>query len=120
MAGAGMALVPTLLISDFVRNLTRETPMHPDDAATWRREVDAHMGVVRAADEAGVALYAGTDAGAVEHGLVAAEIALLRDAGLSGGSALAAGSWAARSWLGLPGIEEGAPADLRRVPRRPA
>lgn len=119
MAGAGTALVPTLLISDFVRNLIRETPMHPDDAATWLREVDAHMGVVRAADEAGVALYAGTDAGAVEHGLVAAEIALLRDAGLSGESALAAGSWAARSWLGLPGIEEGAPADLVVFPDDP-
>jgi imidazolonepropionase-like amidohydrolase len=26
--------------------------------------------------------------------------------------ALAAGSWRARAWLGLGGIEEGAPADL--------
>ncbi len=46
------------------------------------------------------------------HGLVASEIALLRDAGLPAAAALAAGSWAARTWLGLPGLEEGAPADL--------
>ena len=33
-------------------------------------------------------------------------------AGLPREAALAAASWAAREWLGLPGIEEGAPADL--------
>jgi len=119
MAAAGIALVPTLLIGDFVRELTSEMPLHPDDRAMWLREVDAHMGVVLDADRAGVALYAGTDAGAVEHGLVASEIALLRDAGLSGTAALAAGSWAARAWLGMPGIEEGAPADLVVFPDDP-
>jgi imidazolonepropionase-like amidohydrolase len=104
MSAAGMALVPTLLIRDFIRELTTELPLHPDDRATWLREVDAHMGVALAAHDAGVAVYAGTDAGAVEHGLIASEIALLRDAGLPGAAALAAGSWAARSWLGLPGV----------------
>ena len=34
------------------------------------------------------------------------------NAGLSPVEALAAGSWAARDWLGRPGIEEGASADL--------
>ena len=119
MAAAGIALVPTLLIRDFIRDLAAEMPLHPDDRATWLREADDHMGVVLDADRAGVALYAGTDAGAVEHGLVASEIALLRDAGLSGTAALAAGSWAARAWLGLPGIEEGAPADLVVFPDDP-
>ena len=33
-------------------------------------------------------------------------------AGLPAEAALAAASWSARSWLGLPCIEEGAPADL--------
>ena len=84
-------------------------------AARGRRTSD----VVRAADAAGVALYAGTDAGAVEHGLVVSEIALLRHAGLSGEAALAAGSWAARAWLGLPGVEEGGPADLVVFPDDP-
>jgi imidazolonepropionase-like amidohydrolase len=119
MAASGMALVPTLLIRDFIRKLTTELPLHPDDRATWLREVDAHMGVALAAHDAGVAVYAGTDAGAVAHGLIASEIALLRDAGLTGTAALAAGSWAARSWLGRPGLEEGAPADLVVFPDDP-
>ena len=33
-------------------------------------------------------------------------------AGLDAQTALGAASWTARAWLGLPGIEEGAPADL--------
>jgi imidazolonepropionase-like amidohydrolase len=44
--------------------------------------------------------------------MVRGEIALLRAAGLSAEAALAAGSWAARRFLGLPVLEEGAPADL--------
>jgi imidazolonepropionase-like amidohydrolase len=43
---------------------------------------------------------------------VVSEIRALHAAGLSTVDALAAGSWAARSWLGLPGLVEGAPADL--------
>ncbi|HEV7862088.1 MAG TPA: amidohydrolase family protein, partial [Acidimicrobiia bacterium] len=68
---------------------------------------------VRAAFEAGVPLYCGTDAGGgIRHGRVADEILALHDAGLPAESALAAGSWAARRWLGHPGLEEGAPADF--------
>nr|MDQ2707482.1 amidohydrolase [Actinomycetota bacterium] len=33
-------------------------------------------------------------------------------AGMSGSAALGAASWAARSWLGRPGLEPGEPADL--------
>ena len=33
-------------------------------------------------------------------------------AGLPAEAALAAASWAARDWLGLPCLEEGAPADV--------
>ncbi len=36
----------------------------------------------------------------------------LCSAGLPAEAALAAASWSARAWLGLPGIEEGAPADV--------
>ncbi|MDQ3825942.1 MAG: hypothetical protein M3325_09485, partial [Actinomycetota bacterium] len=36
----------------------------------------------------------------------------LRTAGLTGAQALAAASWAARDWLGAPGLVPGAPADL--------
>jgi imidazolonepropionase-like amidohydrolase len=44
--------------------------------------------------------------------LIVDEILALHEAGLSTVDALAAASWRARSWLGLDGIEEGAPADL--------
>jgi imidazolonepropionase-like amidohydrolase len=67
----------------------------------------------RAAFEAGVPIYCGTDAGgAVAHGRVVDEIIALHDVGLPTEAALAAGSWAARSWLGQPVLEEGAPADF--------
>jgi imidazolonepropionase-like amidohydrolase len=69
--------------------------------------------VVRAAYEAGVPVFAGTDAGGgIAHGVIADEVRALHAAGLPAEAALAAGSWAAREWLGLPGITEGAPADL--------
>ncbi|MDP9443332.1 MAG: amidohydrolase family protein [Actinomycetota bacterium] len=69
---------------------------------------------VRAAYEAGVAIYAGTDAGGVlPHGLIAEEVAELAAYGLSAADALGAASWRARGWLGLnPTLDEGAPADF--------
>jgi imidazolonepropionase-like amidohydrolase len=68
---------------------------------------------VRAAYEAGVPIYTGTDAGgSLPHGLVAQEVAELVAAGLPPLAALDAATWAARRWLGRPGLVEGAPADL--------
>jgi imidazolonepropionase-like amidohydrolase len=68
---------------------------------------------VRAAHEAGIAVYVGTDAGgSLPHGLVAQEAAELVTAGLTPAEALYAGVWGAREWLGRPGLEEGADADL--------
>ena len=120
MAAGGMALVPTLLIGDYIRQLTTELPLHPEDRATWLREVDVHLGVALAAHDAGVAVYAGTDAGAVDHGLVASEITLLRDAGLPGAAALAAGSWAARTMARTSGDRRRRTRRPGRVSRRPA
>jgi imidazolonepropionase-like amidohydrolase len=74
--------------------------------------------------EAGVTVLAGTDSvdGAdAPHGQVAQEIRRLARAGVPAGAALGGGSWTARRWLGLPGLEEGAPADVvayRADPRR--
>jgi imidazolonepropionase-like amidohydrolase len=78
-----------------------------------RRLYASSGAVVRAAFEAGVPVFAGTDAGGgVDHGLIAEEVRALHAAGLPAEAAVAAASWRAREWLGLPGIEEGAPADL--------
>jgi imidazolonepropionase-like amidohydrolase len=69
--------------------------------------------VVRAAYEAGVPIYVGTDAGGgVAHGLAAEEMLRLADVGLAPLDVLAAGSWGAREWLGLPGLVEGGLADI--------
>jgi imidazolonepropionase-like amidohydrolase len=63
--------------------------------------------------DAGVPIYAGTDAGGfLPHGLVGKEIAALGQFS-SPEYALGAGSWRARAWLGHPSrLSEGAPADL--------
>ncbi len=114
VAARGTALVPTLInIDNFPSFADAGEAKFPAYAARMRR---LHAGVremVASAYDAGVPIYAGTDAGgSLPHGLIAQEIAALAEAGMTRSDALAAGSWAARSWLGLPGIEEGAPADL--------
>ena len=67
---------------------------------------------ITAAIEAGVPVYAGTDAGGtIGHGLVGTEIAML--ASLGGADfALGAASWRARDWLGAPPVADGRWADL--------
>jgi imidazolonepropionase-like amidohydrolase len=69
---------------------------------------------LRAAYEAGVPIFAGTDAGGVlPHGLIGREVVALRDAvGLPAFDALGAASWRARDWLGFPGPAPGASADF--------
>ncbi len=112
LVGSGTAIVPTLLIADGIVEGVKGFGGDDDQVTRTRRLLDAQGGVVRAAAERGVTVLAGTDAGMVPHGLVAAEIGLLLAAGLPPEQALGAGSWTARAYLGLPGIEEGAPADL--------
>jgi imidazolonepropionase-like amidohydrolase len=114
MAARGTAVVPTLVnVENFPGFAAAGESKFPAYASTMRRLYASSGAVVRAAFEAGVPVFAGTDAGGgIAHGRIADEIRALRDAGLPAEAALAAGSWAARSWLGLPCIEEGAPADV--------
>jgi imidazolonepropionase-like amidohydrolase len=111
-ARAGCAWVPTLCIDQVIRGLVREFEL-PEDAV---RQVDEGLDrlpdVLCAAVEAGVLVLAGTDAGVGPHGRVAHEVLLLCRLGLPPEVALGAASWLARAWLGYPGVEEGAPADL--------
>lgn len=62
--------------------------------------------------DAGVTILAGIGAGMGPHGMVRGEVQLLIEATLAPETALGTASWTARSWLGLPDVEEGAPADL--------
>jgi imidazolonepropionase-like amidohydrolase len=114
MAVRGTAVVPTLInVANFPDFAAAGEKRFPAYASTIRRLHAGSGAVVRAAFEAGVPVFAGTDAGGgIDHGRVADEIRALHAAGLPAEAALAAGSWAARDWLGLPCIEEGVQADL--------
>jgi imidazolonepropionase-like amidohydrolase len=114
---AGMTWVPTMTIADPVRQMIGGYPAATAEAVAAGLAVQGHMITLAAA--AGARILAGTDAGMVPHGVVASEIRLLAAAGLSPSDALAAGSWEARRYLGLPNIEDGAPADLVVYPDDP-
>jgi imidazolonepropionase-like amidohydrolase len=115
MADQGTALVPTMINVDsqFDSIADQAELKYPAYAEHMRRLRRSFPQVVRAAHEAGVAIYAGSDAGGgIDHGLVADEAILLHEAGMPAADALAAASWAAREWLGFSGLVEGGPADL--------
>ena len=114
MAARGTAVVPTLVnVANFPGFAAAGESRFPALRSTMRRLYAGSGAVVRAAFDAGVPVFAGTDAGGgIEHGVIADEVRALHAAGLPAEAALAAASWGARDWLGLPCIEEGAPADL--------
>ncbi|CAN5246008.1 amidohydrolase family protein [soil metagenome] len=113
MASRGTALVPTLINVANFPSFAAAGAKFPAYAARMLRLHETAVDRVRAAYEAGVPIYAGTDAGGgITHGRIAEEIRALHEAGLPAEDALGAASWRARSWLGRPGVEEGAPADL--------
>ncbi|TGN77636.1 amidohydrolase [Streptomyces bauhiniae] len=113
-AERGVAIVPTLVnIATFPDLAAGGDDKYPRWSAHMRRLHERRYDTVRDAYDAGIEVYVGTDAGgSLPHGLVAAEVAELVTAGIPPVEALAATSWAARAWLGRPGLEEGAPADL--------
>ncbi|MEW2132417.1 amidohydrolase family protein [Streptomyces sp. NPDC005435] len=110
----GVAIVPTLVnIATFPRLAAGGDTKFPRWSAHMRRLHERRYDTVRDAYDAGIAVYVGTDAGgSLPHGLVAAEVEELVAAGIPPLDALSATSWGARAWLGRPGLEEGAPADL--------
>jgi imidazolonepropionase-like amidohydrolase len=114
LAASGAALVPTLInVDNFPEFAQAGRAKFPLYAERMERLHGTARARIRAAYEAGVPIYCGTDAGGyVAHGRVVDEILALHDAGLPAGAALAAGSWAARAWLGYAGVEDGAPADF--------
>src|ERR671912_2439226 len=97
MASRGIAWVPTMT-----------------SYADWERTRQSLTKLGVSPVGVGVRVLAGTDAGAGmgRHGMIRGEVGLLVAAGLTPTQALGAASWEARGFLGLPGIQEGAPADL--------
>ncbi|MFJ6795953.1 amidohydrolase family protein [Streptomyces sp. NPDC091268] len=113
-AERGVAIVPTLVnIATFPKLAAGGEAKFPAWSAHMRRLHERRYDTVRAAYDAGIGVYVGTDAGgSLPHGLVAAEVAELVKAGIPPLEALSATAWGARAWLGRPGLTEGAPADL--------
>jgi imidazolonepropionase-like amidohydrolase len=120
MAERGAALVPTLINVANFPSFAAAATKYPSYADRMRRLHQTADDVVRRAVEAGVPVYAGTDAGGgIEHGRIVDEVIALHRAGLPADAALGAASWAARGWLGRPGLAPGDPADLVVYPRDP-
>jgi imidazolonepropionase-like amidohydrolase len=112
MASRGIALVPTLTILPMLPDFIAGLGLQRTATQAMLAAVRGHPEMTRKAFEAGVLVLAGTDAGMGPHGMIGEEIRLLTEAGVPPKAALAAGSWVARRYLGLPSIEEGAPADI--------
>lgn len=109
-----IAIVPTLInIETFPSIAAAAGGKYPTYGAHMLDLHRRRFATIGAAHDAGIPIYNGTDAGGVlAHGLVAQEAALLVQAGMSTTESIAATTWAARAWLGRPGLEEGADADL--------
>ncbi|MDL5155971.1 amidohydrolase family protein [Actinomycetospora termitidis] len=121
MVEHGTALVPTLInVENFPSFADAAGEKFPAYGAHMRELYARSRQTVAAAIDAGIPVYAGTDAGGgIRHGRIVDEIAALGEVGLGTERALAAASSAARAWLGRPGLEAGAPADVVVVPEDP-
>jgi imidazolonepropionase-like amidohydrolase len=113
-ASRGVAIVPTLVnIATFPAIAAAAAEKFPAYAAHMLALHAHRRANVARSHEAGIPVFAGTDAGgSLPHGLVAEEVRELHAAGLSRTAALDATTWAARTWLGREGLVEGAQADL--------
>jgi len=116
MAAQGTALVPTY--TPWAGQMAEIRALGPP-ARQWFLDGYARLGPLTvAAHAAGVAVLAGTDFR--PHGTIAAEVRHLITGGLPADAALGAACWTAREFLGLPGLDDGAPADFVVYDRDPA
>lgn len=107
MAGSGIALVPTLMA---FQQMAPERDLSQPAGRFLQEGTERHPALIRAASDAGVTILAGTDS--PPFGNVAAEVAALIAAGVPADVAVGSASWVARSFLGMPLLEDGAPADI--------
>lgn len=113
MVTHGTALVPTLINIENFPGIADAASKYPRYAKHIRDLYATCHERVRAAHDAGVPIYAGTDAGSmIAHGRIADEVDALKQVGMSPTAALGAACWDARAWLGRPALEHGASADL--------
>ena len=107
-------VTPTLLqVGSFAAIADQAGAKYPVYAARMRAMHERRYAQVRAFHEAGVPLLMGSDAGGtIAHGTLPAEVAEVVRAGVPTEDAVAAASWRAREVLGVPGVSDGAPADV--------
>lgn len=109
----GTSLVPTVVNIRNFPSIAASAGKYPAYAGHMTDLFEQHPRRLRAAYEAGIPMYAGTDAGGgIAHGSIAEEVLALHGIGMTPYDALGAASWRAREWLGRPGLAEGAPADF--------
>ncbi|MFT4201905.1 amidohydrolase family protein [Gordonia sp. (in: high G+C Gram-positive bacteria)] len=113
MVRRDIALVPTMIQLENFPEIADGADRFPVYQATMR-DLYARSGeVMAAAREAGVRIFAGTDAGGfVEHGRIVDEIDALVAMGMTPAAALDAASAGARRWLGEGVYDEGDRADV--------
>lgn len=113
MVSHGTALVPTVINIENFPGIADSAAKYPVYARHMRDLYDGLHRTFGAAHDAGIPIYAGTDAGGmIRHGRLADEVAGLNGIGMDPTDALGAACWNARRWLGRPGLEHGAPADI--------
>lgn len=113
MVDHGTALVPTLINTENFPGIADAGAKFPAYARHMRELYASCYPRTAAAREAGIPIYAGSDAGStVAHGRIADEVDALKKIGMTPTAALGAACWDARAWLGRPGLDHGAPADL--------
>ena len=113
MVEHGTALVPTLInVENFpgIADAATKYPSTPPTCATCTPTAHPRLAAAR---DAGVPIYAGTDAGGmIAHGRIGDEVEALNRIGMTPTEALGAACWDARRWLDRPGLDDGASADL--------
>jgi imidazolonepropionase-like amidohydrolase len=106
-------LVPTLINIDNFPGIAESAARYPRYADHMRDLYARGPQRIAAAREAGVPIYAGTDAGGgIAHGRIADEVDALKRIGMSPTAALGAACWDARRWLRRPALDHGESADL--------
>lgn len=120
-AELGIPVVPTLLqVENFPGFAAQGAERFPVYSARMSRMYARRKEQVQALHAAGVQLLVGTDAGGtIGHGVLPDEAALIVDAGIPAADVVAAASWRARAFLGVPSLGEGASADLVVYPTDP-
>lgn len=113
MVEYGTALVPTLINIENFPGIAAAAEKYPRYQQHMRALYQSCGPRIAAAREAGVPIYAGSDAGStVAHGRIADEVEALKGIGMTPTEALGAACWDAREWLRRPTLEHGASADL--------